>query len=150
MPSPDNIFSSSSVETDKAEAIRFISGVYAGKTGWLRHSRRKRGSVYFYVFVDLGDNKVLKTHVHLDSIGNAEVEEPKSYAAALLQQHIDIEATMSKLVRQLATCSIGDGDTPYQISKIFVEKLHDAIRKQENKGSKARYRYVHYDTDDDL
>jgi hypothetical protein len=93
--------------------------------------------VSWYVLIDLGDNKVLKTHVQIDNVTIGEVEEPASYAVALLQQHTNIEATMHKLVRQLATCSIGDGNTSTEICSIFVDKLHDAIKKQDNKGSKA-------------
>jgi hypothetical protein len=155
MPSPDNVCSAVEAEADKAEAIRFIGGHYAGKTGWFRHARRERGALSWYVLIDLGDNKVLKTHVQRDNVIIGEVEEPASYATALLQQHTDIEATMHKLVRQLATCSIGDGNTATEICRIFVNKLHDAIKKQDNKGPKARYRYVHFadpndENDEDL
>ncbi len=145
--SPDNIFSSSAVDGDKADTIRFLGGRYAGKTRWLRHSKRKRGQFYYYVFVDLGDSTVLKTYVEIDNVGPAEMPEPTSYAEALLQQHIDIEATMNTLARQLATCSIQDGNTQGEISLIFTKKLHDAIIKQEKKGPKARYRIVDFDED---
>jgi hypothetical protein len=149
MANPDNIFSSNAldIEADKADHIRFIAGKYSGKTGWLRHSRRRRGTLYFYVLVDNGDGTVLKTYAEIDNIGPAELEEPTSYATALLQQHIDIEATMNTLARQLATCSIQDGNTQGEISLIFTKKLHDAIIKQEKKGPKARYRIVDFDED---
>jgi hypothetical protein len=144
MTAPDNIVSSSAVEADKADPIRFIGGTYAGKTGWLRQSRRKRGTTYLYVFVDLGDSTVKKTYVQVENIGAAAMEEPDSYAIALLQQHTDIEATMNMLVRQLATCSIQDGSTQVALTLIFTEKLHQAIVKQDKKGSKARYRCVDF------
>jgi hypothetical protein len=107
--SPDNIFSSSTVEGDKAEAIRFLGGRYAGKTGCLRHSRRKRGQLYYYVLVDLGDSTMLKTYVQIDNIEQAEMPMTTSYAEALLQQHINIEVAMNKLANQLPTCSIQEG-----------------------------------------
>jgi hypothetical protein len=145
--SPDNIFSSSAVEGDKAEAIRFLGGRYAGKTGWLRHSRRKRGQLYYYVFVDLGDSTVLKTYVQIDNCESAEMPMPTSYAEALLQQHVDIEVAMNKLANQLATCSIQEGTTQVQLCKIFAEKLYTAMIKQEKKGSKGRYRCVEFETE---
>jgi hypothetical protein len=135
--SPDNIFSSSAVEGDKADAIRFLGGRYAGKTGWLRHSRRKRGQLYNYVFVDLGDSTVLKTYVQIDNFELGEMPMPTLYAKALLQQHNGIEVAMNKLVNQLATCSIQEGTTQYQLTQIFAEKLYAEMIKQENKGSKA-------------
>ncbi len=138
MANSDNIVRSNAVEADKAEPICFIGGNYRGKKGWLRHSRCKRGTLYFYVLVDMGDSTVLKTYAQIDNIGPAELEEPTLYAAALLQQHIDIEATMNMLARQLATCSL-DGNTQGEISLIFTQKLHEAIIKQERKGPKARY-----------
>jgi hypothetical protein len=145
--SPDNIFSSSAVDGDKADTIRFLGGRYAGKTGWLRHSKRKRGQFYYYVFVDLGDSTVLKTYVEIDNVGPAEMPEPTSYAEALLQQHIDIEVAMTKLANQLATCSIQDGASQVELCRVFSRKLYDAVVKQDKKGRKARYRCVDFDTD---
>jgi hypothetical protein len=144
MTSPDNICSSSAIQADKADAIRFIGGRYVGKTGWLRRSRHKRGSTCYYVLVDLGDDTVVKTYVQIDNISSAEVEEPASYATALLQQHVDIELTMKTLARQLASCSI-DEPIAADLCTIFALQLNLAINKQANKGSKARYRNVDFE-----
>jgi hypothetical protein len=145
MSSPDNICSSSGIQADKADAIRFIGGRYAGKTGWLQRLRRKRGSTCYYVLVDLGDNTVVKTsYVQIDNIGTAEVEEPASYATAFLQQHVDIELTMKTLARQLASCSI-DKPIAADHCTIFALQLNLAILKQANKGSKGRYRNVDFE-----
>jgi hypothetical protein len=73
---------------------------------------------------------------------------PMLYAKALLQQHIDIEVAMNKLVTQLATCSIQDGTTQVQLCKIFAEKLYVAMIKQNKKGSKGQYRCVEFETYD--
>ena len=146
--SSDNIFSSSAVEGDKADAIRFLGGRYAGKTGWLRHSKRSRGQLYYYVFVDLGDSTVKKTYVQIDSFEAAEMQMPSSYAEALLQQHVDIEVAMNKLVNQLATCSIQVGISGVKLCHIFEKKLNNAMIKQDKKGSKARYRCVEFETED--
>jgi hypothetical protein len=90
---------------------------------------------------------VKKTYVLIENVGPAEMEEPTSYATALLQQHNDIEANMNTVIRQLATCSIQEGSIQTALCQIFKQKLHDTITKQETKGSKARYRIVDFDED---
>ena len=100
-----------------------------------------------YVLVDIGDGRVKETFVRETAVGKGR-SEPLSYAEALIQQHTDIDATMNKLRKQLAACSIrhrGGEKAEGDIVTIFATKLSHYIDAQALKGSRARYRDVVFD-----
>lgn len=123
----------------KGDSIRFKSGSYRGRTGWLDADK---GSTerQVYVCVDMG-NKEFWTRVSKESIAPP-YEQPSTFEEAALQQHPEIERMMDKLVRDLARCGINGGSA--EIAKIFDRKLHLANAKQAEKGSKATYWHVEY------
>ena len=67
---------------------------------------------------------------------------PTSYEEAMLEQHVDISAALTKLVSMLAECDIGDDNS--KILKLFEDALHNAKTVQNGKGAEARWRRVHW------
>jgi hypothetical protein len=125
--------------SDKGEPIRFVRGLYKGKTGWLN---KEKGSTecQFYVIVSMANNKIKRTRVNKESVAAPRDEmAPSSYAEALLQQHPDLEEKMDILCRELAKCKIQKDAAG--IYKILNRKIEEAIKRQSKK-SKAVYREV--------
>jgi hypothetical protein len=146
MPPPDNICSADdvTVNADKADAIRFIGGFYSGKTGWLRHSRRKRGNCHHYVLVDLGDNTLKKTYVEITSIAPPHAA-PTSFVGALLQQHSAVEKTMNDLCKKLARFEIQNPERKAELIQQFATKLDQAIDRQNAMGvNRATWKQVNF------
>jgi hypothetical protein len=140
---PDNISSSDLVNADKAGPIRFIGGSNSGKTGWLRHSKRKRGDSHYYVLVDLGDNTVKKTYVEITSIARPHTA-PSLFVGALLQQHSAVEKTMNNLIskrtsflhkcKKLARFEIQNPKRKAELMQQFATNLDEAIDRQNRLG----------------
>ena len=140
---PDNVFSSESLDSDKADPIRFVGGVYVGKTGWLHNSKRFRGQNKYYVLVDLGHNCVKKSYVDISSIAPPHTD-PTSFAEALLQQHPQVEKAVNDLCKMLAHFEIDSESRKSEVHQTFVSKLEDAINNQRRMGTKANWKKVEY------
>jgi hypothetical protein len=139
----DNIIDSSQIEGDKAEAIRFVGGKYSGMTGWLRESKRERGSTYYYVFVDLDDGTVYKTYTSIKYCKDL-ITMPSSFVEALFVDHATIESEMDKLCQKLSEFDLQEDDGS-ELSLAFANKLYDAMLKRYNSQSKCRVvRTVNY------
>jgi hypothetical protein len=121
----------------KGDAIVFIGGKYAGKTGWI-NTNKEAGENTTPVIVDLGSKGKKETYVFRQSFRKEKVA--ASYAEAVLVQCPDIEVLMTKLCRNLAKCSIEQDASG--VVALFNKKLNEAIALQEAKGAKALYRHV--------
>lgn len=134
------------MEEDKGKTIRFVKGVYAGCTGWLNKSRKKKkGSPFRSVIVhveddedDLGFDKYTRVK---DNSYRPSHKAPASFEEAALQQHPDLELTMIRFAEMLAECGITD---PGQIGHLFAIEFARAVKYQHSLKSKARYRSTIY------
>jgi hypothetical protein len=72
--------------------------------------------------------------------------EPANYEEAIFQQHADIDALLNKLVRSIAECdSVLETDhSSKNLFRVIKERLEKAKTRQNNKGSKARWRRVRF------
>jgi hypothetical protein len=145
----DNIFSSESLNDDKADEIRFTGGKYVGKKGWLRRSKHLCGERKVYVLVDLGTNDaVKKTFVNIEYV-EQRAGEPTSYIEALMQQHSDVEISMNDLCKKLARFDIC-GTRKAAILQKFATRLDTAINRQEAMGRHANWKRVDFDEDGNM
>jgi hypothetical protein len=140
----DNIVDSSEMEDDKADAIHFVGGKYSGMTGWLRKSKREKGSTYYYVFVDLEDGTVYKTYTSIEFCKDA-IQMPLSFVEAIFVEHGYVEGEMDKLCKRLAEFDLTEADG-LELSLVFATKLYDVMMKHYNSPSKRRaVRIVDYE-----
>jgi hypothetical protein len=121
----------------KGDAIVFIGGKYAGKTGWI-NTNKEAGENTTPVIVDLKSKGEKVTYVFKQSFRKEKVA--TSYSEAVLVQFPEIEVLLTRLCRDLATCSIEQDASG--IIALFNKRLNDAITLQVAKGAKARYRHV--------
>ena len=85
----------------KGQKVRFISGKYGGKSGWLDTSREV-GDGTVPVVVDRGRRGDCATHVHDGSLRIIdEAKGATSYAEAVVDQCPDIEKKLTELCRAL-------------------------------------------------
>jgi hypothetical protein len=124
----------------RGHQIRFVSGIYKGKTGWIDNDQKDTAKMR-YVIVDLGSGRTKKTRVNKESVGKP-LGTPSCYAEAVLQQCPDIEQKLIKLCLELAKCSIGIDAAG--ILGIFNKQLHKATNAQLSLGSTATFRQVTY------
>jgi hypothetical protein len=148
MMTADNIFSSESLNDDKADEIRFTGGKYVGKNGWLRRSKHLCGERKVYVLVDLGTNDaVKKTYVNIEYV-DGRAGEPTSYMEALMQQHLNIETTMNDLCKKLARFDIRTRKA--ELLQEFATRLDTAVDRQEAMGRHANWKRVVFDEDGNM
>ena len=127
----------------KGAAIRFIGGKYVGRRGWI-DSGREFGETKVPVIVVKGSEEkqtaVDFTNYELETAYN----EPTNYEEAIFDQVGDIELAMNKLVKLLAECPAVEntGEGGKRLARIFLKRVGQAMKRQKNKGDKARWRFV--------
>ena len=74
----------------------------------------------------------------------ADLGDSKNYEEAMLMQHSDIDQLLTKLVRKMAECEQVEaaGEHGKTISKVFLDRLANAVDHQNQRGHKARWRRV--------
>ena len=92
--------------SQKGPAIKLIAGKYSGCTGWI-NSALQHSDCYIPVIVikkrgEVAYKKLTKVK-HENYVLLAAVK-PTSYEEAMLDQHSDIDALLTKLVRKMAEC----------------------------------------------
>jgi len=92
-----------SVATEEYRNIR--GGNFEGCNGWFCHSTKKRGTDYYYVLVDLGNDRGYPTYVKMEHIKISGVT-PENFVAAIFDQHPSIEGEMDRLCSKLAMCGL--------------------------------------------
>lgn len=130
-----------SEEDDRAQPIRFVTGTYAGRKGWLRRSKRERAPHQIYVYVAMEDY-VKPTFVNRESVelfGDRAIV--KTFTDAMFAQHPKVEVALDSLVTKLATFDL-DTKRQAEACAAFKTKLEAAVRKQEQKGPRANYKKV--------
>ena len=135
------------VPEDAGEPVSFVAGKYGGLKGWLYGTDAGNDTVA--VIVNRGKKKGLKyTYVYRSSVIKESEREPdESYAEAAIRQCPDIEKSLVYVCRLLAKCDIQrDPDGLYAA---FARRIDEATIWQESKGSKAEYRWIEYDSDND-
>lgn len=125
----------------KGDEIRFVSGKYGGKSGWINTQEPADESVT-PVVVNLGRKGEKCTYVHTSSIKRIATAPPVSYAEAVIQQCPDIEKNLVTVARQLAKCDLSRDRQGFQA--VVNQKLDEALLWQESRGSKAMYRKIKY------
>ncbi|CAJ1936976.1 unnamed protein product [Cylindrotheca closterium] len=132
-------------QAEKGKQIRFVSGTYLGKTGWLNTAASKKGLFKRSVIVDLGDDGEKVTSVMKFSFRDA-FKKVKTFEQALMKQHPDIENEMVTLCRHLSECYNLNGDA---MAAYFKEELRIAVTEHLSRGGKAKFRLVQFPEDDD-
>ena len=130
----------------KGAAVRFIAGKYAGKKGWLNLEDNNGNNDVTGVIIDLNKKKGgKKTYVYTSSYcEDIKPEDVKNYAEAVLNQCPDIEKDLVGICRKFAKCNIQrDADG---FMKVIHTTMNDAVEWQQNKGAKALYRKIEYDS----
>lgn len=131
----------------KGDAIRFVSGKYAGKSGWIDTEGVADDNVT-PVIVNLGRKGLKSTIVYTSSImKQTYYKAPPSYAHAVIQQCPDIEKNLVTVTRQLAKCDIRKDEEGFK--GVMEGYLEAAAIWQENRGSKAMYRNIKFDKKQD-
>ena len=125
----------------KGKKIRFIAGKYARKDGWIDEAGESDEAVTS-VIVNLGRRGEKSTYVYSSSFRIEEGEKPDCYAEAIIQQCPDIEKDLVGVCRKLAKCEI-EKDEP-GLLKVINKTMADAVKWQQDKGSKAYYRKIKY------
>ena len=125
----------------KGEAIRFIAGKYAGKSGWI-NTEEPADELITPVIVDPGQKGFKVTFVHTSSINRVAGTAPTGYAEAVIQQCPDIEKNLVAVTCQLAKCDLSRDPQGFQA--LMIRSLDEARDWQENRGSKAMYRKIKY------
>ena len=128
----------------RGEPIRFIGGTFVGSKGWL-NTQRSATKCMLPVIIDMGEGAVKYTLVSKESVAlESTIKPPRCVEEAILQQHLDLEKKLNHLVKQFAQCGL---QSPDQMTALFKLRLQRAIDKQRNKGSKAWFRPVVFDSD---
>ena len=134
-------------ESKKGQAIKFIGGSHVGCSGWINKSKDP-SEYYISVIVVLKKSKEEKfTKIkHENYVLLTAVKDATNYEEAMMQQHVDIDEMLTKVVRKMAECELisvsgQDGQT---IGNVFMDRLGKAIARQQVKGSKARWRRVRW------
>ena len=129
-------------EPKKGAGVKFVAGKYAGLQGWINDGENAT-DCYAPVIVKMKRSKggaELATMVkHENYVLLADLGNPKNYEEAIMIQHPDIYQLLTKLVRQLAEYEQVSGKT---ISKVFLDRLANAVDHQNQRGHKARWRRV--------
>ena len=130
----------------RGNPIRFVTGIYVGKTGWV-DTEREATPHYIHVIVHRvkkKDGSVVDTatKVKKSSVAFTDPGPPQTFAEAILRQQPKIEQTMNKLCRQLAMCGLGGDDVA--IHYIFTLKLRAAAQEQYDKGSDAVWKQIDF------
>jgi metal-responsive CopG/Arc/MetJ family transcriptional regulator len=134
----------------RGEEIRFVGGKYIGYTGW-KNLDGNETALSIAVIVNgyrdkNGSTSNKTTTVRKESVRSKAQTAPRSRAEAIMQQHPEIEKTLQKFARQLATCELNPRST--SIQQIFVTALQDATARQIAKGNKANWKRVVYNNRD--
>ena len=136
--------SKKSTMSQRGEAIRFTTGKYKGRTGWVNSSKPKTAKM-MSVIVDLGNGVTRDTRVRQTSVA-APFGPPKSFQEALLQQHPDIEELIDKVASKLAKCTINE-ESLEPFTEFFGRRVKKACERQEALGNKATWLNVEWDDD---
>jgi hypothetical protein len=141
--------SNTTFESKKGAAIKFIGGNYVDFPGWLNKTKDATKE-FVYVIVRKKEGSLpheVATKVrHENYVLLTEINEPANYEEAIFQQHADIDALLNKLVRSIAECdSVLETDhSSKNLFRVIKERLEKAKTRQNNKGSKARWRRVRF------
>jgi hypothetical protein len=110
-------------EEDKGEAIRFLSGKYAGGSGWMDKSQGQP-PVMCHVIVDNGNGKGYYTSVDRRSVAEP-FAKPNSQLSSAVQQVAKLEVQFAALCSTLVMCQI-DTVTP-ELIDLLERKLLEAF-----------------------
>jgi hypothetical protein len=130
--------------SEKGDEIRFVGGIYSGKTGWF-NAAKNHTPCMFYVIVALdgGEEKATKVNKKSARLLSTTEEEPSSFAEACLRQNPDIDASIDKLAQLLAQCGITVASEA-EMGRILSERVAQACIAQNMKGNKATWRHVNW------
>jgi L-lactate utilization protein LutC len=134
-------------EAKKGKQILFVAGKYDGKKGWIDLGQDEmRKMVGVIVEGKRPGDEVIVTKVFQSSVKEVGVRKnPESYEEALLDQHLDIEALIEKLAKELARCEItGKGGSADEIVSALKKKITKAHYNQSLLGHDARWRKVKF------
>jgi hypothetical protein len=129
----------------KGEEIRFVKGKYAGLSGWIdRSKKKKKNSCFRSVIVGLDNEdddfeEEKATRVKISSFRKQVSGDPRTFEEAAVMQHKDIEKAMIDLATMFAQCAVQDTN---EVLRLFNTELALALEFQKKLGSKARYRGV--------
>jgi hypothetical protein len=129
----------------KGQAIRFISGKYGGKKGWIDLSGVD-GEDTTPVIVNLGKKGEKDTYVFDYSFEAEPTAPPSCYAEAVIQQCPDLQRLLVTACRGFAKADIGKDPTGF--FAVIDRMTKDAITLQTLKGSKALYRKIEHNNRD--
>ena len=127
----------------KGAPIKVVGGIHLGCKGWIDKTKDPTND-YTHIIVRKNNktNEEVRTRVrHENYVLKTEISNPVSYEEAMLVQHLDIDALLTKLVQKMAECELADGSN---IASIIKQRFEKAKARQENKGSKARWRRVRW------
>jgi len=131
-------------KSKKGAAIKFIGGKYVGCSGWINKTKDPTDCKISVIVLKKNKEEKL-TAVFLENyVLLTSIKDPKTYEAAMLHQHADIEEMLNTLVRKMAECELieSTSNAGQNIGNIFMDRLGRAIARQERKGDKARWRRV--------
>ena len=123
--------------TSKGPEIVFVSGKYAGSTGWINLELEPgRKTIPVIVAQENGKEKLAKVFKSSFELKN---KVPTCYAEAVIDQCQDINRELIHLCRQFAMCEIEKD--PDGFRRVVEEKVVEAIQWQKNK-AKPLYRKI--------
>ena len=139
-------------DENKGDPIKFVSGIYKGRKGWVNKTKGKTTKeIYVIVAEDEKMGLLTKaTRVRQSSVEPINNEEPRSYEEAVLQQHPDVDEAMSKLALLMVQCRITPEYSTDEIHCLMKEKLEKAWIDYGKLGHKAKFRSTSWNekTDD--
>ena len=113
-------------EGQKGEVIRFHSGTYAGKTGWLG-SKQLTSSDRVGVVVDNRDGTTKNATVSIWSLSKPHPDKPKTYAQALMMQKPDVEKVMKMFAKMVIKSGGWKNDARVNsVLDMFYEEMEHA------------------------
>ena len=125
----------------RGNPVYVCGGKYVGLHGWFNKAAVvTHNKVGVILVLDQAGNmkatKIKRFHVrHPHKLSN--------YAEGVIAKQPKIEAAMGQVCSQLAKCSVEKRDIK-DLSYVFEKKMKRAIERQEEKGSRARYRKVQF------
>lgn len=127
----------------RGAAVKVVGGKYAGHQGWL-DTGKHCSSRYTYVILKVQDSEKKTKVLHENYLLLTEIKVPKSYEEAVFAQHDDINEALNILVKKLAECELlqDKGDSGSKLVAFILSRLSAAKKRQDEKGSRARWRRV--------
>lgn len=125
-----------------AKPIRFVSGKYVGKQGWIDPTRKADNTVTPIIINLAKSGGLYQTFVWNTSYRVIETDTPMSYAQAVFLVP-DVEASIVSAARKIAMFDIHKDTNGLEGFKdCFGNELEHAVNLQEGKGPKAKWRRV--------